>query len=69
MLQVRTPARYCSAGLAEFRRSTTTTTTTTTWPLQVARDQLSQWVKAAASAPQAVTVHGKPAAVVLSPKD
>jgi prevent-host-death family protein len=38
----------------------------TTWPLQAARDQLSQLVKAAAHAPQTVTVHGKPAAVVLS---
>ena len=41
----------------------------TTWPLQAARDQLSQLVKAAASTPQTVTVHGKPAAVVLSPQD
>ena len=39
----------------------------TTWPLQAARDQLSQLVKAAADGPQTVTVHGKPAAVVLSP--
>ncbi len=41
----------------------------TTWPLQAARDQLSQLVKAAAAAPQTVTVHGKAAAVVLSPQD
>ena len=40
----------------------------THWPLQSARDQLSQLVKAAAHAPQTVTVHGKPAAVVLSPQ-
>ena len=40
----------------------------TTWPLQAARDQLSQLVKAAAAAPQTVTVHGKAAAVVLSPQ-
>ena len=39
----------------------------TNWPLQSARDQLSQLVKAAAQGPQTVTVHGKPAAVVLSP--
>ena len=39
-----------------------------TWPLQAARDQLSQLVKAAASTPQTVTVHGKSAAVVLSPQ-
>ncbi len=39
----------------------------TTWPLQAARDQLSQLVKAAADGPQTVTVHGRPAAVVLSP--
>ena len=38
-----------------------------TWPLQAARDQLSQLVKAAADGPQTVTVHGRPAAVVLSP--
>lgn len=42
---------------------------TTIWLLQAARDQLSQLVKAAASAPQTVTVHGKAAAVVLSPQD
>lgn len=41
----------------------------TTWPLQAARDQLSQLVKATANGPQTVTVHGRPAAVVLSPGD
>ena len=40
----------------------------TTWPLQSAKDQLSQLVKATADGPQTVTVHGKPAAVVLSPQ-
>lgn len=39
-----------------------------TWPLQTARDQFSQLVKAAGQAPQTVTVHGKPAAIVLSPQ-
>lgn len=40
-----------------------------TWPLQTAKDQLSQLVRAAADQPQTVTVHGKPAAVVLSPQE
>lgn len=39
------------------------------WPLQAAKDHLSQLVKAAAESPQTVTVHGKPAAVVLSPQE
>ena len=43
-------------------------TTQTHWPLQGAKDQFSQLVKAAALAPQTVTVHGKPAAIVLSPQ-
>ena len=43
-------------------------TTQTHWPLQGAKDQFSQLVKAAAQAPQTVTVHGKPAAIVLSPQ-
>lgn len=38
----------------------------TTWPLQAARNGLSQLVKSAASAPQTITVRGKAAAVVLS---
>ena len=38
------------------------------WPLQAAKDRFSQLVKAAALAPQTVTVHGKPAAIVLSPQ-
>ncbi len=42
--------------------------TDTTWPLQAAKDQLSQLVKAAAAKPQTVTVHGKRAAMVLSPQ-
>lgn len=44
------------------------TDASSTWPLQAARDQFSQLVKAAAQAPQTVTVHGKPAAIVLSPQ-
>lgn len=44
------------------------TTTTPTWPLQSAKDRFSQLVKAAADRPQMVTVHGKPAAIVLSPQ-
>lgn len=44
------------------------TDTSSTWPLQAARDQFSQLVKAAGQAPQTVTVHGKPAAIVLSPQ-
>ena len=35
------------------------------WPLQAAKDRFSQLVKAAADGPQTVTVHGKPAAIVL----
>lgn len=38
------------------------------WPLQGAKDHFSQLIKAAALAPQTVTVHGKPAAIVLSPQ-
>ena len=38
------------------------------WPLQAAKDRFSQLVKAAADGPQTVTVHGKPAAIVLSPQ-
>ena len=60
--------RYYSASLADFRKHPMTDAATT-WPLQAARDQLSQLVKAAATAPQTVTVHGKAAAVVLSPQD
>ena len=45
------------------------TNPSTTWPLQAARDQLCHLVKASTTAPQTVTVHGKAAAVVLSPKD
>ena len=44
------------------------TDASSSWPLQTARDQFSQLVKAAAQAPQTVTVHGKPAAIVLSPQ-
>lgn len=43
--------------------------TASDWPLQAARDGLSQLVKAAAERPQTVTVHGKPAAIVLSPAE
>ena len=43
-------------------------TAATPWPLQAAKDRFSQLVKAAALAPQTVTVHGKPAAIVLSPQ-
>lgn len=39
------------------------------WPLQTAKDQFSRLVKAAGDAPQTVTVHGKPAAIVLSPAE
>lgn len=39
------------------------------WPLQTAKDQLSRLVKAAADAPQTVTVHGKVAAIVVSPAE
>ena len=42
-------------------------TAATPWPLQAAKDRFSQLVKAAADGPQTVTVHGKPAAIVLSP--
>lgn len=40
-----------------------------TWPLQAAKDHFSQLVKAAAELPQTVTVHGRPAAVVVSPQE
>ena len=43
-------------------------TAATPWPLQAAKDRFSQLVKAAADGPQTVTVHGKPAAIVLSPQ-
>jgi prevent-host-death family protein len=38
----------------------------TTWSLQDAKNNLSKLVKAAALEPQFVTVHGKPAGVVVS---
>ena len=43
-------------------------TAATPWPLQAAKDRFSQLVKATADGPQTVTVHGKPAAIVLSPQ-
>jgi prevent-host-death family protein len=40
------------------------------WQLQDAKARLSEVVKRAqAEGPQAITVHGKPAAVILSPAD
>ena len=36
------------------------------WQLQDAKNRFSELVKRAQSAPQAVTVHGKPSAVVIS---
>jgi prevent-host-death family protein len=40
------------------------------WQLQDAKARLSEVVKRAqADGPQAITVHGKPAAVILSPSD
>lgn len=39
------------------------------WQLQDAKNRLSEVVKLAQEAPQTVTVHGKPAAVIVSFKD
>lgn len=45
------------------------TQTAEKWPLQAARNNFSQLIKATATGPQVVSVHGNPAAVLLSPRD
>lgn len=39
------------------------------WQLQEAKNSLSQLIKDAAGEPQLVTVHGKPAAVIVSAEE
>lgn len=38
------------------------------WPLQDAKNKLSQLVRDAQQAPQRITLHGREAAIVLSPE-
>ena len=40
-----------------------------TWQVQEAKARFSELVRSAASRPQTITLHGRPAAIVLSPDE